>query len=104
MMPPPGSRDRSPLAEIVVRAEGPDTEAASPLDRKVEQLLSQLDGSDALQWNERQSLENRLRQSLEPVGRDALPVYERMLRGSRVLTREAACLSEGGTVLGGAAP
>jgi len=32
------------------------------------------------------------------------PLIHCMLRGSRVLTRKTACLSEGGTVLDGAAP
>lgn len=80
---PPGSRARSPLAEIVVRAPEAGPAAASPLERKIDDLLSQLDGSDALTWQERNNLEQNLRRALSPLGQDALPVLARIVRGAR---------------------
>lgn len=80
---PPGSRARSPLAEILVRGEVQLASSTSPLERKIEDLLSQLDGSDALVWQERQNLEQNLRRSLDPLGADALPVLARIVRGAR---------------------
>lgn len=85
---PPGSKARSPLGEVyVVRASGAASSPSSPLDDKIRDLLSRIDTAEpTVQWQVRQQIE----QSIASVGREALPVLERMMFAERPERAEVA--------------
>ncbi len=80
---PAGSHARSPLGDVyVLPAPGSvAVSAASPLDAKILALLARLDDVDPQQRN---NVENQIRQALDVVGKDALPTLERAMNSERL--------------------
>jgi hypothetical protein len=76
---PPGASARGPYGLIEKGAEGP-VSGPSPLDQKIRDLLSRLDTAAP---NEAWQVQQQIQSSLEKVGRDAMPVLERMMYSER---------------------
>jgi hypothetical protein len=74
---PPGGRARSPLGEVTKTA-GSEGGALSPLDRKVDELLSQIDAAPG-----DSQARGRVTLLLYPLGAEVMPVLERVLYTAR---------------------
>ncbi len=79
---PAGSHAKSPLGDVyVLPAPGSASNPApSPLETKILAILSRL---DVVEDKERNNVEVSVLSALAPVGRDALPVLERVMNDSR---------------------